>query len=752
MRRSLIRRLVVPGLVYLSATIVFTAVPLLNYLGFESSVAVAILATVVGSLFMISILSKGDRSQAEALSGFKTGVTLNFALLLIPLCVLMTNALFVKNCSFGEGLAFFFLLPVVTVWFVSCLSLFCVVYYRHPRLIFFGLVALSLLYALASGYFTPAIYSYNFFYGYFPGLTYDEVLGIGWPLVAFRGLTVVAGGVLLWMAILILESGNSNGATITKGKRLLVSLTSSTNRWKSIVLMGLLALLVGVRCELGFESTAGHIQRTLGGVLETEHFAIYYPPGSITAEEIRWIAAEHEFQLKSVTEALSLPSAPKVNSYIYPSSAEKQRLIGAGNTNIAKPWRNEIHLSLPTLDATLRHELVHVVAGRFGMPVLKANVSTGLTEGIAMAVEWDWGNRTLHQYAAAMRRFGVAPDIQMIMTPLGFVSRSSSISYVLAGSFCRFLIDRFGIRRMMILYGSGDYQQVYDRSLEELVREWHAYLDRIRVPDGERDVVDVLFRQPPIFGKVCARVIASRNARARNQFSDRDYGTAAKLYRLSFEESGGYESLAGFLASSYRRGDYGVVISSLDSIIVRSSNPGQYLPLFLTIGDAFWMQENTPRARELYERVRIADFSESYTEAAALRLAILADSTWQDRLKRVVLSDSPDSVRLAELENISGTPVVVFLRGRALFRLQRFEEASAALSAASFSQDQLEVARLLHLGGALFRSGRLQDAKAAFWTSLNYQSSEVAVVRVGQWIERCEWMDGTASSPIRSMR
>ncbi|MBX2990693.1 MAG: hypothetical protein KF749_05935 [Bacteroidetes bacterium] len=746
------RNTAIPAAIYLVVSLVCTHLPLLNYLGYEFSAVIALLASFISGFLTIravkgslseSAVNPQSSSAALAFNSFKQALVFNLSLLIIPLIVMLTNALFVKNCSLIEGFGFFVLIPVVSVLFSSAFGFFCAAHYHWPRTLFVLFVLAMFAEVLAVGYFTPAIFSYNFFYGYFPGLTYDEVLGISSSLVMFRILTLLLAGALVWMALLILRSTHPDDASWEKG----LSLLGAMMQGRSVFVTAALATLVIVtwwfRGELGFDSSSNFIRRSLGEAIETQHFRIYYAKQSYDKSEIRWIAAEHEFRLKQITDEFNLSYKGKIESFIYPSSEVKQRLMGAGNTNIAKPWSQQIHLTKQSLDATLKHELVHVVAAPFGLPIIKASLSTGLVEGLAMAIEWEWGSRTPHEYAAAMRRFGVGPDISSIMSLTGFAAQSSSISYVLAGSFCRYLIDTYGIRNMMLLYRSNEYERMYGKGLDSLVAEWRTFLEGIPVTDQDRDVVDVLFRRPPIFQKVCARVIAARNALARKKFSGKKYDEAYALYDASFKETLSYESLSGLLSSSLRLGNYDVLSSALDTIILKNEKPAQYLPLFLTIGDGLWRKGDTLRALQLYRRLERADLSAGLTEAVRLRQH--ASSEEEERWRLYFLSDENDTIRAGKLslavQQSPGSWLPHYMLAKPLVRLHRFDEAQTILhSFALESVDSvLECSRLRMLGYSLFRLKRFEEAKAVFWRSLNFVAGEAARNEIHDWLERIDW-------------
>jgi len=744
----------IAALIYALVAIGCTQLPLLNYLGYEFSLVIGVLASYISGTRAIRLIRHASALPSEtsterlqcSVTAFKDALLSNMVLLTIPFAIAAANALFVKNCSLLEGTAFFCLIPAVSVWFATSLGFFCAVHYRFARTIFVLFLAATFAYSAALGYFTPALFSYNFFYGYFPGLTYDEALSLSWTLVAFRLTTVFVGALFFGMATLVVTDSNPYDTTWRKGVQLIKSLAKPRYRVISVGVLALLATLYLSREALGFESTSGYIQLQLGERLETEHFTIYYSASSYAKEELPWIGAEHEFRLQQVLNAFALRFHGKIESYVYPTNETKRRLIGTGTTNIAKPWNGQIHITKQSLDRTLKHELVHVVAAPFGYPVIKASLSTGLVEGLAMAIDWDWGNQTLHQYAAGMKKSGFLPDIKDLMLFTGFAAHSSSVSYVVAGSFCRFLIDQYGMRKMTKLYRSIDYPEAYGRSLEELLGEWLDFLDTIPIDEHDHDAINALFRHPPIFQRVCARVIGERNLLAGRKLSEMDYHAAANLYKQSYEEGRGYDALSGYLASALRGNNFAALTDVFDSVISKDPLQAQYLPLFVNIGIAFWAEGNYAKANELFTRVELADIQENLTEAAIVSRIAMNDTANREALLRYLIASPNDTVRIAMLDSMVHDPLrhwlPTYLKGKVLHRLQRYGETLRVLQQLDpgVPEKTLEAIRLKTLGSALFRMKRFQEAKVCFWVSLNSLATEVARDEINDWIDRCEWI------------
>jgi hypothetical protein len=191
-----------------------------------------------------------------------------------------------------------------------------------------------------------------------------------------------------------------------------------------------------------------------------------------------------------------------------------------------------------------------------------------------------------------------------------------------------------------------------------------------------------------------------------------------------------------------------MVASTFDSLMASTGHPGMYLPFALLAADAHWALGRGDSALRLLEMILAADWSESHSEAALIRRAILSDpEAPQVELKRFVLSDAPDSARLAILDSLpalsGGHPMAVLLRSRALHRAGRYPAALEAVSSISFPpRGPLEGIRLRLQGQLLLLTHQPGKAKAAFWNSLNCvdRRSAAAIDRTAEWVDRSEWM------------
>jgi hypothetical protein len=88
-----------------------------------------------------------------------------------------------------------------------------------------------------------------------------------------------------------------------------------------------------------------------------------------------------------------------------------------------------------------------------------------------------------------------------------------------------------------------------------------------------------------------------------------------------------------------------------------------------------------------------------------------------------------------------GNWIPIYMKGKMFYSLGRFDDSFRLLSTLDLpeSNKHLEAIRLKTVGKALFRMQRFQEAKVSFWLSLNSVSTEVAINEINDWRERVEW-------------
>ena len=538
-RRFGLRPLIWGGVLALAA-LALDFVPLFDLLGFDFSFALGLVAAFAAADVGHGAVTAARRAHrpVSLLSLVFSAAVAGLALLAAPLLLSLANALRVRNCNLPVGLAFYVLLPVASALVAAPAGVLVGLLVRGPRLgrvVALTVPAVSIAWALLRLYVDPPVAALDPFGGYFPGPIYDEGLRPSARLVWFRlaNLTWIATAVALTGCLSHGGQPAGAGPPALAWRRFSSRLTLA--RWlaATVVLLVGSALWFGFRAELGFHQTKHDLVRVLSRRTQSEHFVMWSDPVGDTPAEIALVHSDLEFRYHQLRAILgSEPRAP-ITVYRFSSAQAKKDLVGAGGTLYAKPWMREIYVQAEHFPASrLRHELAHVFAGAFGDslfgvslawrwwgPLPVPHLGTGLIEGVAEAADFGDpdGRATLHQQARAMIALGQAPSLARVMGA-GFSAESGARAYVLAGSFCRFLLDRFGADKLRAAYRSaGDFEAVYGSPLAELEKSWRDFLDTQPLDARDEARAKERFRKPAIFRKGCARELAERVAEARER-------------------------------------------------------------------------------------------------------------------------------------------------------------------------------------------------------------------------------------------
>ena len=643
----------------------------------------------------------------------------------------IANILFVKNCSLSEGTILYLLIVIPGVLFSSACALFISVFFsRWHKSIFSVFYCLTFIHIPVVTYVSPQIFAFNPIVGFFPGFTYDESLHVVQRLLVYRCAVLAATGLIIAISVWIWN-------TRFYGKVFYQYLE-----------IGLVAFLTPVVIvvflfsdRLGFSSSEQFIRQKLAGNYRTAHFEIVYPAGSISRDRIEQIGKLHELYYEVLTEELCLNSANPITTFIYSTPEQKGRLIGAANTDIAKPWLRQIHINVSDVEPGLKHEMVHVLAADFGWTPLRIGSNSGLIEGVAMALE---GSSTigdkLDRTAALIFAVGMKPDVESLFSFWNFAKSPSAVSYNIVGAFCRFLIDTRGIDRFKMLYRSGDFQGIYKQNLNTLVDEWKNSLTKNIVTEPDTIKAKYFFRRTSIFGKECARVLANINSDVKDLLNHRDYEKALALADYSLSLSKTPEAINRKVGALFELRRFQDVVSYMESELQDSSISSFLLPLRLRFGDAYWALDSLEEAKEQYEFLAATHLNEWYDEICALRLESLKDKYHQSELRQFFVFYMEDTTRIARLEQLSH-PIARFLLAREYAGKERFRESTIVLHSMNGSIfPRLEYFRLRHLGLGYYSLREFEKAKEIFIKALSFVPSSSSELKVKEWIKRCEFM------------
>lgn len=727
-------------------------VPLFDVLGFERALASGLLAGPVSAAVGVSMVraarAKGGGDLAR-IASYAIGISL---LLLVPTLVAgIVVELANQPCDQEQGFLFLFLVAGGNAIFgaaigVSAASISSRKYW--PGILVATVFILFLSRALYSLYSEPQIFIYSVPFGFWPGSLYDEELSVSAALWTFRGHTFLVGLAAIALARMFADAR---------------TLTFQLERPRVTALLGtmvltLLAVAVYRNGErLGFDLSRATIERELSRRVRTQHFDLFISP-SITPDQVSRLEEDHELRYRQLVKFFGYEPSGRIKSFIYANADEKARLMGAANTQIARPWAQEIHINgFEVPHGVLKHELAHVFAatvatGTFKTPAtLGVFVNIGVVEGIAVAADWPANELTVHGWTRAMRELKLAPDPRTILNPAGFWAISSARAYTVAGSFIRWLVDTEGMKKFAVLYSTNDFDRAYGKSLDSLVGDWEKFVDAEPLPKEELAIAEHRFKRPGIFQKVCAHKAAnlSREGYERLHSGDLEGGIDRLEQLLGYAPAAiaPLVDISEALAKAGRLEDARRYAKrALDTPAITEKNRAEALE---AIGGLDWREGQIERAKSAFEEVLAVHISSSSERLQWARLLALSRSANEiDVLKRFLIGELSGAKALVELGGVArnhpGDALVRYLYGRQLEAAGAFAEGIVELEAAVQSatlpgplNDEAEMT----LGRLLLRGARAAEAEAHFRAIAARAPSAVVRLSAEDWADRAAFVN-----------
>jgi hypothetical protein len=243
---------------------------------------------------------------------------------------------------------------------------------------------------------------------------------------------------------------------------------------------GMLALLLA--CG-GHDSPSSSATDQLSEQVESAHYVYHFAPGDRVDAD--WQENYHRW----LTEALRTDSPQKLQYFKYRDRAHLRLITGRDTNGYADTSGN---LVFHTIWSAENHENVHaLVLNRMGFPPALFTEGIAVAHSVDLAMGWldpHWRGEAVHSIAARYRRNGQIPSLDQLLESNAFRQRGDEITYPIAGSFVRFMIDSHGLVPLKALFAASRYdapgadirQQfftAYGTSVDTVWAEWLAFLD-----------------------------------------------------------------------------------------------------------------------------------------------------------------------------------------------------------------------------------------------------------------------------------
>ena len=632
--RSVLFVSVIPVLVMLG----LMTVPLFRDIDYEFNAILGIVFFIVSIVITLKMLRsnegkiRGHDGQIDVeiresnLYIFKSSLIVVSFSLAASFTAAIIIAITLGSCISIRGIQFFLLLPVTSAVIGCGLGYMAVSFFsRYAGIAIAAILVLSAALNLLWVKLNVPIYVYSIFWGYFPGPIYDEWIPVT-PVLWIHRLWSLLFAFLFVITALIWRSRPR-----VPGKY----------RFFFIFTLILIFGIYEMRFLIGFDAGYEDVKKSLGGTSQNKNVILIFDE-ELNKGEIGWIGLVAEFYHEQITSFLDLKKKRQVTVYIYKDEYQKKQLMGAGRTNFAKIFNDEIHINFEDVEGVLKHEMTHVLANDFGNPYYGTD-RIGFLEGVAVACEWNESYFTPHEWATALKKQNKLPDVSLLVGPDGFFSNAAGLSYTVAGSFTRYLIDTYGVHLFKRAYYEEDIQNVYGVTTGILSDRWKVFLDSIHVADDDVKLAGVLI-QPSLFQKRCPHYVADILEEANTEYGKSNYSGAGRAFQKALSiDSENYRILINLIRSRYYSGDFISARREADSLL--ASPKINYLSrasLMLLKGDIRLLSQSSDSALAQYKAVTAdyANISSVYI-AAKLRAELMYNGK-AELLRNIVRTPDPE--------------------------------------------------------------------------------------------------------------
>lgn len=582
---------------FAALAVFFQFLPLTRELHYELAAAVALCISLgVGVCALFAWQSRGGPSrdaEPELMRSF------GLALLSVTpaLFISLVHNLVAGACGLGDGLLWYaVLVPPSAIVSVAIARLaWNLSARRWVRLLAFtALWSAPLLRGAWEALSGPHIFFYGWQIGFFPGGSWDPELPITPLLLHYRFSHLLIAAALVAVLLQIERARASAHATRLHVVQHAPSLQPAHVHGVVALAACLAAIVVAMyplRSDIGLTRTDAWLQSELSDTIRTRYATIHFDGSRADSLDV-WRARTYvDFYVARYVRALALDSSrfEPITFYAYASGADQKHLVGTSSASFTKPWRRLLHLGFDRIESTLEHELAHIVLEPFGN-ALGVSWSNGVLEGAAVALERFDDAELLHRHARAAYDFGLAPPVMSIMSSTGFASKRASLSYMLAGSFCRWLIDTYGIDRFKSVYATGSFEEHYGVTERELEKRYRQHLAAMpEVPAAFEPTVRYLYGGGSFFLQRCLRRLATLTGDGYRALAEERYDEALAHFRASLDEGISSGARAGIIRVLHGAGRWDELIDSM-GVYAQDTSSHWLLPYDIELADALAMR------------------------------------------------------------------------------------------------------------------------------------------------------------------
>lgn len=325
--------------------------------------------------------------------------------------------------------------------------------------------------------------------------------------------------------------------------------------------------------------------------IDSKSYRAVFDKGSFTEAEVREILATREAALAKAIAAIGPPPEGfRIKLHLYDSVESKKAATGVGDAAHSVPAHREIFVVKSLARSPSPHEEVHVLAEL----LYGQCVSSGLYEGLALAIENSWRGDSLEWHAARLKSEGRLPPLTDLLDEQTLRMLPEDRGLVGAGIFVAWLRSADGGEAVRKIYALPDVSAssvakalgTTEPALEARFRTWTEAQVQAKRADLDFDVAE---------------------AEARRRQRSGDWGGMAAALKKALEARPGDPQTLFNLASAEMRAnalsDAEVSLKSLLAIPLAAENSRFKIFGHYQLGRVYDLTGKREQALEEYRRV-----------------------------------------------------------------------------------------------------------------------------------------------------
>ncbi|KPJ55613.1 hypothetical protein AMJ49_06745 [Parcubacteria bacterium DG_74_2] len=229
-------------------------------------------------------------------------------------------------------------------------------------------------------------------------------------------------------------------------------------------------------------------------IKKSPNYLFYYFKNSLAEKNIKEIIKIKEKHYSKILSFLKIKNCRKIQYYFYPTIKEKKKLMGDNNfgnaiweelelkNSRAKTKRFEIHVAYNNKCKFIgEHEDTHLLSLSWGLSIYL------FQEGLAQFMEENLFGKDIDNLSKKLLKQNKLYSTKWLCNNKNWDRLRPEIIYSQSGSFVRYLINTYGLKKFKKLYKKTARQKtpkenikiieiIYSQSIKKIEKNWRKYL------------------------------------------------------------------------------------------------------------------------------------------------------------------------------------------------------------------------------------------------------------------------------------